>query len=415
MKRFLLYMAAAMACGGLCHAQTLKLTQGQVTTAYPLEDVGEIPFSQNASGASSSADYTDLTIGGKTFTVGTISQIEVDNSTVSAGTVSVAYSASGAQVVVAGDIAPYLTVTATDGTVSIIAADNLATEITYELSGTSDNGSFYMDGSYKATLRINNLTLTNPAGAAINIDCGKRIKVEIPDGTTSTLTDGATGSQKACLFINGHAEFEGGGTLNLTGNAKHAYASDEYTQLASSFGTLNVTAAASDGLHIQQYFQMEGGTVNVSGTKGDCIDVGITKDATDELNGQVLVSGGTLSLDVAADDVKGLKCDSAMTISGGTINAEVSGLGTKGFSVGTDLLINQASGNATKITMNVTGTTYMPDDEELESKCRGMKIKGNFTFNGGTISMSVTGKKAKGISCDGTYTYISGTTNVIPE
>ena len=65
--------------------------------------------------------------------------------------------------------------------------------------------------------------------------------------------------------------------------------------------------------------------------------------------------------------------------------------------------------------MDVTGTTYMPGDEVLESKCRGIKVKGNYTFDGGNISMTVTGKKAKGISCDGTYTYKGGTTNVIPE
>ena len=57
----------------------------------------------------------------------------------------------------------------------------------------------------------------------------------------------------------------------------------------------------------------------------------------------------------------------------------------------------------------------MPGDEVLESKCRGIKVKGNYTFDGGNISMNVTGKKAKGISCDGTYTYKSGTTNVLPD
>lgn len=415
MKRFSLSIAAALVCGSMCYAQSLKVTQGQVSTVWPLEDVGEMTFLQTSSDTGSSEEGIGVSIGGKTYAVSTISQMEVGNSSVTAGTVSISYTEDDAQVVIAGDVAPYLTVTASGGNVSILAADGLSSEITYELGGLSTNGSFYMDGSYKATIRINNLTLNNPSGAAIDIACGKRINVEIPDGTVSTLTDGAGGGQKACLFINGHAEFKGGGTLNLTGNAKHAYASDEYTELGKSFGTLNVNSAASDGLHVQQYFQMEGGVVNVKGTQGDCIDVGITKNAEDEKNGQVLVSGGQLTLDVAADDVKGIKCDSTMTISGGTINADVSGLGTKGISVGTDLLINETSGNDTKITMNVTGTTYMPGDEDLESKCRGMKIKGNFTFDGGTISMTVTGKKAKGISCDGTYTYISGTTNVIPE
>lgn len=415
MKRIPFSIAAALLCGSMCCAQTLKVSQGQVTTAWPLKDVGEMTFLQPTSSTSPTEESTGISISGKTYTVGTVSQMEVDNSSVTAKTVSVSYTESGAQVLVASDVAPYLTVTASGGNVNILAADDLSSEITYELSGSSTNGSFYMDGSYKATIRLNNLTLANPSGAAIDIACGKRINVEIPDGTVSTLTDGADGLQKACFFINGHAEFKGGGTLILTGNAKHAYASDEYTEIDKSFGTLNVKSAASDGLHIQQYLQMNGGTVEVNGTQGDCIDVGVTKDAEDGQNGQVIINGGQLTLNVSADDVKGIKCDSAMTILGGTIHAEASGPGTKGISVGTNLLINEESGNDTKITMNVTGTTYMPGDEKLESKCRGMKIKGNFTFDGGTINMSVTGKKAKGISCDGAYTYISGTTNVVPE
>ena len=114
---------------------------------------------------------------------------------------------------------------------------------------------------------------------------------------------------------------------------------------------------------------------------------------------------------MAADDTKGMKCDSAMTITGGTIKATVSGLGTKGISVGTNLLIAQPTTTATLIDMAVTGTTYMPGDAQLESKCRGIKVKGDFTFDGGTIKISATGKKSKAISVDGDYTYKSGSIN----
>jgi hypothetical protein len=42
--------------------------------------------------------------------------------------------------------------------VAIVQRDDLASEITYTLSGTSANGSFYMDGSYKASLVLSDLT-----------------------------------------------------------------------------------------------------------------------------------------------------------------------------------------------------------------------------------------------------------------
>ena len=174
---------------------------------------------------------------------------------------------------------------------------------------------------------------------------------------------------------------------------------------------MQVAKAASDGLHIEQYLQVQGGTFTFANIAGDNVDVSITKTPTDTLNGQVFIEGGTLTLDVAADDTKGMKCDSAMTITGGTIKATVSGLGTKGISVGTDLLIAQPTTTATLIDMAVTGTTYMPGDALLESKCRGIKVKGDFTFDGGTIKISATGTKSKAISVDGDYTYKSGSIN----
>ena len=164
-------------------------------------------------------------------------------------------------------------------------------------------------------------------------------------------------------------------------------------------------------MHIEQYFHMKGGEINISGTGGDRIDVSVTKDSADELNGQVLIEGGSITMDVAAEDVKGLKSDDIISISGGSIKATVSGNGTKGISSGTDLFITQPTSTATLIEMTVTGTTYMPDDPELESKCRGIKVKGDFTFDGGTIRISATGKKSKAISVDGVYTYKSGSIN----
>ena len=401
-----LFLIGVLCTALTASAQTMKVVQGQVTTLVPSASVGDIWFAEGGE---------SFTVQNNSFSTATVSEILFDRSEVQPATLSVNYQDGLAQVTVSADIAPQLAIRVQGAHVSVLAAADLQQEVNYVLSGSSANGSFWMDGEYKATLTLDNLTLTNPDSSAVCIENGKRIAVVLPAGTTTTLADGTGGAQKACFFINGHAEFQGAGTLNLSGMTKHAYASDEYTLLTADFGQLNILQAVNDGMHVEQYFQMDGGTVNIAGTQGDCIDVSVTKDATDEFNGQAFVNGGSLSLSVTADDVKGLKTENNLTVSGGSIYALVSGLGTKGFSVGTDLLINQASGQTTSISMDVTGTTYMPGDAVLESKCRGIKVKGNYIFDGGNISMNVTGKKAKGISCDGTYTYRSGTTNVIPE
>lgn len=386
-------------------AQTMKVKCGPVTTLIPAATAADMNFVDGG---------TAFVVKGHTFKVADVSEITIDRSSVQPNTLTIAYTPQGAAVSVPVDNVKGLTITAQNGHVSIVADSTVQTELSYVLSGNTDNGSFFMDGEYKANIELNNLVLTNPNGAAIDIANGKRIDVLLPTGTTTSLVDGSGGTHSACLFINGHAELKGGGTLNLTGNTKHAYASDEYTILKPSFGTLNITSAVGDGMHVNQYLQVDAGTVRISGTKGDCIDVGITKDPLDELNGQAIINGGSLNLDVSADDTKGLKTDSMLTVSGGSITANVAGNGAKGISTGTHFLLQQTSTATPDIRMTVSGTTFMPGDAALESKCRGIKVKGNFTFDGGNINMSVTGKKAKGISVDGLYTYKRGTTNVQP-
>jgi hypothetical protein len=309
-----------------------------------------------------------------------------------------------------GDVAPYLTVDVAGGDVSITADALLQQEVTYSLTGSSASASFTMEGEFKARVVLNDVSLTSTTlnMPAINILNGKRIDIEI-NGKNS-FADVAGGSHKGAFFVNGHAEITGDGTLQIKGNSKHAYVSDEYTQIKPEFtGSINVVGAVNDAFHIDQYLLMQGGKLTMKNIGGDGIDVSLTNDAADEWNGQVFIEGGIIELDVVADDTKGIKCDTDMTISGGTIKGTVSGNGTKGLSIDGNLLINQATGT-TLIDLLVTGTTYAPGMPE-ESKCRGIKGKGDFTFDGGTILISATGVKSKAISIDGNYNYISGSLN----
>lgn len=402
-RKAILALTAAALCSATAFSQSLKVYQGQVAVSVPAATASDMAYTDGGD---------TLRVMGLAFATAEIDSIVCSRAAGLSQTLEVAYEGTQARVTVAADAAKWVDIAVTAADVRIVADPLLSTELTYILSGSSDDGSFFMDGELKASFVLDGLTLTNKRGAAIDIACGKRISVELPEGTTSTLADAEGGIHKACFFVNGHPEFKGGGTLNLVGNTKHAFASDEYTQFKSTFGTLNVTYAVSDGLHIDQYFEQNGGIINISGTQGDCIDVSLTKDATDVYNGEAFLTGGTLNLTVAADDVKGLKTETSATLSGGTLYAVVSGDGCKGISTGTDLYINNSSGSDPLVRMELTGGTYMPGDALLESKCRGIKVKGNFTFDGGTIEMTWDANKNKGISVDGQYTYLSGSTNV---
>ena len=309
-------------------------------------------------------------------------------STLADNSVTVVYDGSSATVTVADNVTDYLTVTQSGAHVSIAQSSDLASEITYTLSGTSTDGEFYMSGSYKATIELNGLTLTNTtpvySGAAIHIQNSKRINVKVVTGTTNTLVDAVGGSQKGCLYVKGHAEFKQKGTLNVVGNVKHGIKAGEYISIKNA--TINVTSAVGDGISCNQYFLMESGTVNISGTADDGIQcdldgdtpTGITTDHEDEDSGNVYISGGTITIACDAIAAKGIKSAGDIYVSGEpVINITTTGIGTW-------------------------------DEEDLETKAAcGLNADGNIDISGGSLSLTSTGSGGKGMKCD-TLMTISG-------
>ncbi|MBP1541206.1 MAG: carbohydrate-binding domain-containing protein [Prevotella sp.] len=256
-----------------------------------------------------------------------------------ANTVEIAYSGTTATVTIADNIASYVTASANGAHVTITqtnTADVDGAEITYILSGTSTNGEFYLNGSYKCTVSLNGLTLTNPSGAAISIINGKRIKVKAETNTENTLVDGS-GSQKGCLYVKGHLELRGYGTLNVTGNFAHGIKSGEYMSVKNL--TVNVKSAVKDGMNCNEYFLMESGTVNITNAAGDGIQCDIDNTAgtsiaasddqhTDEDTGNVYMTGGTLNIALASTSTgKLIKAAGEISMTGGTYNG-VTGIET---------------------------------------------------------------------------------------
>ncbi|MBQ4477279.1 MAG: carbohydrate-binding domain-containing protein [Bacteroidales bacterium] len=308
---------------------------------------------------------------------------------VSNNTVEVVYNDTTATVTVADSIRQYVTVAQNGAHVSITQSSDLASEIIYNLSGMSTDGEFYMSGSYKATIELDNLTLTNAtpvySGAAIHIQNGKRINVKVVTGTTNTLVDAIGGSQKGCLYVKGHAEFKQQGTLNVVGNVKHAIKAGEYISVKNA--TINVTSAVGDGISCNQYFLMESGNINISGTGDDGIQCDIEGDTTtgettdheDEDSGNMYIEGGTLTINCTAIAAKGIKSAGDIFISGEPV-------------------------------VNVTTTgkgTWDEDDLETKAAC-GISADGNINISGGSIILTSTGSGGKGMKCDSVLTISGG-------
>lgn len=245
-------------------------------------------------------------------------------------TVTVVYNGSEAAVTIDEDVAGYITVSS--GTSSHVVLTSAAedVEIIYALSGSSDDGEFCLNGNYKCEIDLNGLTLTNPAGPALNIQNGKRIDVSAKKNTVNTLTDGKNADYKGCIHCTGHLEFKGKGELNVVSNSRHAIFSDEYVEIKNL--TLNITGAVKDGIHCKEYFLMESGTVTISNTGDDGIQcelagetsTGELVDHEDEDSGNVYQLDGTLTI----ENYKGqpVKADGSIFYRGGTQNFDTSGV-----------------------------------------------------------------------------------------
>ena len=383
-------------------AQTqMRIWQGDISTRAAFADAETMPYASSG---------TTITIAGTTYQTSDIDSITIVHQ------VSVVYNGTSATVTIPAAVAADVTAEI-DGAYVTITNTNVSNEIEFILSGSSTDGSFTYNGSYKTTIRLNGVSLTSNQGAAIDIQCGKRVSVVLEDGTENTLADYASGAQKAAFYCKGHVEMEGSGTLNVTGNLTHAIKTKEYLQLKKSTGTINIVGAASDAIHVGQYYQQNGGTVNItSTTQADGIQVevltlddDITPDPDEENNGQVIIKGGNINIEVSHEDCKGIKCDSLVTISGGTFVITASGNGSRGIQTAGNMVIGEED-NTTSITIKATGGLCTAEEDELDPhRCMGMKIDGNLTINAGTITVTNTGNKSRGIKVGGTYTKNGGT------
>lgn len=371
MKRLSSFIIAALTAL-IANAQTLNVKTGNVTYSFPASQTGDMPYQ----------DATSLTVLGRTFTLTDIEKIYIDDADVKDNTVSIAFDGNEAKVNIAGNIAKYVDATVSAAHVSIVQSkdvgDDTCGEITYNLSGSSEDGGLYMEGSYKATLKLQGLSLNNPSGAALDIQIGKRIAISVGDETINNLTDGSDGGQKGCISCKGHIELKGHGTLNVTGNASHAIYAKEYVEMKNC--TVNVLKAVKDGVNCNQYFLLTSGELDINATGDDGIQTAF-KDDTDreaEDTGTITIEGGTLTAAITATAAKALKADGDIVVKGGTL------------------------------TLSTAGGGEWDSDENKTKAASCLGADGQVTIEGGTLNLTSSGSGGKGISCDGDFNIVGG-------
>ena len=286
------------------------------------------------------------------------------------------------------------------------------TQIVYLLSG-SGQGQLTIYGSYRHNITLNGLTLACSDGPAINNQCHKKCYLVISG--TNTLTDGSsyatsTEDRKAAFFSEGQIIASGAGSLTVTGNYKHALASDDYIHLTDGLtGTLNLTAA-SDGLHANDGIYINGGNTTIkAGNDGVQCDSIITisggslnitatdKGIVDSLG--ITISGGSITISSA---YKCIKTKADLLISGGDIQVICTGTASKGGGWGGNSSSSSPEGIEAKGAITISGGKVYS-----QSADDAINSGGDLTISGGFVMAYSTGND--GIDANGNC-YIKGGT-----
>lgn len=307
--------------------------------------------------------------------------------------------------------------------------------IEYVLQGSTSDGSIKVYSEHKYRITLNEVTLQSQTTAAINSQSKKSLFLCAVQGTTNTISDASSYSVtdesedcKGCIFSEGQIIICGTGTLNVTGNYKHAIATDDYLVINQNID-LNIKGSAKDAIHTNDYIVIEDGTINI----GNCGSDGIQSD-----EGAIAINGGTIGITTTATASKCIKAVGNISINGGTLTLSNSGNGewdsteadysnatcikTSGeLNISAGNIIATASGTAGRclkansninisggtLTLNATGS-YMQQSGQDYNTSGAIKTSGNMIVTGGTINATVTGSGAKAIKVSGTYKQTNG-------
>ena len=304
----------------------------------------------------------------------------------------------------------------TDG--AFVDVESWRMDVPYVVSGSSDNGRLIYYSMTSFHLTLDNLALSNPSTVAIAM--GVYVPVTLRLKGTSTLADGANGPQVGTMDMPCELTVNGPGTLQITGNAKHAMNIEGPITINS--GTIRILGSDSDGIHGSSNLTWNGGTLEIVSAGSDGLDISgnvtiqggdLTINTTAESQRGIKVSGiftmndGSLTLNTSGEDSKGIKADSLVYINGGTLTIANSGDMSKGIKADGDINI---SGGTIGITSSGSTVLQLVNNQNEPAYCTAIKCDTDINITGGdfTITLPTTNHGGKSISADGNMSISGG-------
>ena len=276
-------------------------------------------------------------------------------------------------------------------------------KVCYVVSGTTTNGSLTVLGDKKYAVKLNDVSITNPDSAALNLLSGKRAYILLPSGSINTLADGSGGSHKGALYCKGKLLFNGTGSLSVTGNTNNGIHSADYIVFRKG-NKVYVKSTANHGIKANDGVFVNGGILNVE------VSAAAAKGINSESH--VIVNGGRTTIitsgngvydtdDKEAKGAAGIKADSTLTVNGGELWLKSTGSGGKGINVDMEATFNGGS-----VYVVTTGGQFKSNNDTSSPK--GIKVDGNLTINGGTIWVRTSGYNGEGIETKSVLTITGG-------
>lgn len=287
--------------------------------------------------------------------------------------------------------------------------------LTLKVAGTSTNGYLKVWSEKKWSLDLAGVTLTNPDGAAINIQEGNCFVVLSGD---NSLSDGASAAyktegeedMKAVLFSEDDLRFSGTGSLKISANnaqGKNGISSDDAIFIRPNTN-IQITSGASagHGIKANDAVVIKGGVVNIEtagkGTKG------VKCDGYIEVAGGRLTAITTGGVDTSvANDPTGcaaMKADSVINISGGELHLKSTGQGGKG--INADQEINISGGTIYALT---TGNKYSAS-RDISTSPKGIRSEKDINISGGDIFVRTEGSNGEGLESKASLNFTGGNT-----
>ncbi len=278
-----------------------------------------------------------------------------------------------------------------NGTITITAGG------VYVIKGTLDDGRVVVNApGEEVTLALENADLTCSDSSPLYIYKASSVLLWLPEGSTSTLTDGGSyvfdddwssaeeDEPNACLYSKADLIIAGGGGLTVNGNYNNGVTSKDTLLIDGVTLTVN---AANHGINGKDSCTVQGAAVTVTsagkGLKSDgqlLLESGtFVMDCADDAfhsNGDVTVTGGSYTV-ATGDDA--FHADGALTVSGGTVDIAESCEGLEGVAV------------------DITGGTI-----SIVASDDGIDSNGDILVSGGELYISgSTGDGDSAIDCDG--------------